>query len=302
MKKIVVVGSSNTDMVVCSEKLPRPGETLVGGEFIMAGGGKGANQAVAAARMGHNVKFVAALGNDVFGDEALRAYNEYGIDTSCVVRKETPSGIALIMVDNTGQNCISVALGANLELTLSDVMPVLDTVEEGDIVLLQLEVPIPTVEAVVDVAAAKGARVVLNPAPAAMVSESTLSKLYLITPNQTEAETLTGIAVNDESSARAAAAALREKGVSKVVITLGSLGALLDDGQVCEVVPAKRVKAVDATAAGDVYNGALCAALAEGCTLREAMEFATKASAISVTRVGAQPSIPTREEVDNFKN
>ena len=302
MKKIVVIGSSNTDMVVRTEKLPRPGETLLGGDFIMAGGGKGANQAVAAARMGHNVKFVAALGRDVFGDEALRAYNEYGIDTSCVVRKDTPSGVALIMVDNTGQNCISVALGANEELSLSDVMPALDTVEEGDIVLLQLEVPIPTVEAVIDAAAAKGAKVVLNPAPAAMVSESTLSKLYLITPNQTEAETLTGIAVNDESSARAAAAALREKGVSKVIITLGSLGALLDDGQVCEVVPAKRVKAVDATAAGDVYNGALCAALAEGSALREAMEFATKASAISVTRVGAQPSIPTREEVDNFRN
>lgn len=300
MKKIVVIGSSNTDMVVRAEKLPRPGETLVGGEFIMAGGGKGANQAVAAARMGHNVKFVAALGRDVFGDEALRAYNEYGIDTSCVVRKDTPSGVALIMVDNTGQNCISVALGANLKLTLSDVMPVLDTVEEGDIVLLQLEVPIPTVEAVIDVASAKGAKVVLNPAPAAMVSESALSKLYLITPNQTEAETLTGIAVEDEASARAAATALREKGVDKVIITLGCLGALLDDGQVCEVVPAKRVKAVDATAAGDVYNGALCAALAEGCALREAMEFATKASAISVTRVGAQPSIPTREEVDNF--
>ena len=302
MKKIVVIGSSNTDMVVRTEKLPRPGETLLGGDFIMAGGGKGANQAVAVARMGHKVKFVAALGRDVFGDEALRAYNEYGIDTSCVVRKDTPSGVALMMVDNTGQNCISVALGANEELSLSDVMPALDTVEEGDIVLLQLEVPIPTVEAVIDAAAAKGAKVVLNPAPAAMVSESTLSKLYLITPNQTEAETLTGIAVNDESSARAAAAALREKGVSKVIITLGSLGALLDDGQVCEVVPAKRVKAVDATAAGDVYNGALCAALAEGSALREAMEFATKASAISVTRVGAQPSIPTREEVDNFRN
>lgn len=302
MKKIVVVGSSNTDMVVRTEQLPRPGETLVGGEFLMAGGGKGANQAVAAARMGHKVKFVAALGRDVFGDEALRAYNEYGIDTSCVVRKDAPSGVALIMVDNSGQNCISVALGANWELTLSDVMPVLDTVEEGDIVLLQLEVPIPTVEAVIDVAASKGAKVVLNPAPAAMVSEEVFSKLYLITPNQTEAETLTGIAVTDEASARAAAEALREKGVRKVVITLGGLGALLDDEGECEVVAAKRVKAIDATAAGDVYNGAICAALAEGSTLREAMEFATKASAISVTRVGAQPSIPTREEVDNFKN
>ncbi|MBQ7856608.1 MAG: ribokinase [Alistipes sp.] len=300
MKKIVVIGSSNTDMVVRTESLPRPGETLLGGGFVMAGGGKGANQAVAVARMGHKVRFVAALGRDIFGDEALRSYEEYGIDTSYIVRKDAPSGVALIMVDASAQNCISVALGANSELTLSDVMPVLDTVEEGDIVLLQLEVPIPTVEGVIAVAAAKGARVVLNPAPAAKVSEQALSKLYLITPNQTEAETLTGVAVTDEASARVAAAALREKGVGRVIITLGSVGALLDDEGRCEVVPARRVAAVDTTAAGDVYNGALCAALAEGRSLREAMEFATKASAISVTRIGAQPSIPTREEVDKF--
>ena len=300
MNKVIVIGSSNTDMVVRSERLPRPGETVLGGGFVMAGGGKGANQAVAVARMGHKVIFAAALGRDIFGDDAVRQYGRYGIDTSYIVRKDTPSGVALIMVDYAAQNAISGALGANSELSVGDVMPALEQIEAGDIVLLQLEIPMDTVAATVAVAAAKGARVVLNPAPAAMVSEEVLSKLYLITPNQTEAEILTGIAVNDEASARLAAEALRRSGVSKVVITMGSQGALLDDGGHFEMIEARKVAAVDTTAAGDVYNGALCAALAEGLSLVEALRFATKASAISVTRMGAQPSIPSREEVDNF--
>lgn len=300
MNKIICIGSSNTDMVVRSERLPRPGESVIGGGFVMAGGGKGANQAVAIARMGHKVVFAAALGEDMFGDEAIARYRQYGVDTSYIVRKKTPSGIALIMVDAAAQNSISVALGANSELSVADVMPALDLIEPNDIVLMQLEIPMETVAACVAVAAAKGARVVLNPAPAAEVSADVLSKLYLITPNQTEAETLTGIEVRDEQSARAAAEALRAKGVERVIITMGGDGALLDDGGRVEMVPAFRVNAVDTTAAGDVYNGAICAALAEGCSLRDAMIFGSKASAISVTRIGAQPSIPTREEVDKF--
>lgn len=287
-------------MVVRSERLPRPGESVIGGGFVMAGGGKGANQAVAIARMGHKVIFAAAVGEDMFGDEAIARYRQYGVDTSYIVRKKTPSGIALIMVDAAAQNSISVALGANSELSVADVMPALDLIEPNDIVLMQLEIPMETVAACVAVAAAKGARVVLNPAPAAEVSADVLSKLYLITPNQTEAETLTGIEVRDEQSARAAAEALRAKGVERVIITMGGDGALLDDGGRVEMVPAFRVNAVDTTAAGDVYNGAICAALAEGCSLRDAMIFGSKASAISVTRIGAQPSIPTREEVDKF--
>lgn len=300
MNKIIVIGSSNTDMVVRSERLPRPGESVIGGGFMMAGGGKGANQAVAVARMGHRVIFTAALGRDMFGDAAVSSYQRFGIDTSYIVRKDAPSGVALIMVDSAGQNSISVALGANNSLSTEDIRGVLEQVEKDDIVLLQLEVPMATVDAAVDIAAAKGARVVLNPAPAAMVSEQTLSKLYLITPNQTEAQTLTGIEVKDEATASLAAQVLCSRGVGRVVITMGSLGAYLYEEGRGEMIEARKVAAVDTTAAGDVYNGALCAALAEGKSLREALTFATKASAISVTRVGAQPSVPTREEVDNF--
>lgn len=300
MSKIVVIGSSNTDMVVQSERLPRPGESVLGGDFMMAGGGKGANQAVAVARMGHKVVFSAALGNDIFGDAALNSYQNFGIDTTHIVRKDIPSGVALIMVDSKGQNCISVALGANNALNIEDVLPALESVESGDIVLLQLEIPMDTVEAAVEAAAAKGARVVLNPAPAAPVSEQVLSNLYLITPNQTEAQTLTGVEVTDEASACEAAQILCARGVERVVITMGGSGAYLYENGKGVIVPARMVDAIDTTAAGDVYNGALCAALAEGKSLEQALAFATKASAISVTRAGAQPSVPSREEVDNF--
>ena len=300
MKKVVVIGSSNTDMVIRSERLPRPGESVIGGDFMMAGGGKGANQAIAVARMGHSVIFSTAVGTDMFGDAAVAGYQRFGVDTSYIVRKDTPSGIALIMVDGAGQNSISVALGANNCLTPDDVMPALEQIAEDDIVLLQLEIPLATVDACVAVAAAKGAKVVLNPAPAAVVSEETLSKLYLITPNQTEAQTLTGIEVTDESSAALAAAALCAKGVERVVITMGGHGSYLYQDGKGEIISACKVAAVDTTAAGDVYNGALCAAIAEGMSLRDALVFATKAAAISVTRVGAQPSVPSREEVNNF--
>ena len=300
MNKIIVIGSSNTDMVVRSERLPRAGESVIGGDFMMAGGGKGANQAVAVARMGHRVQFVAAVGNDIFGDAAIEGYKNFGIDTSLIVRKNEPSGVALIMVDGAGQNSISVALGANNSLSAEDVAPALETIEAGDIVLLQLEIPMATVDACVAAAAAKGARVILNPAPAAIVSKDTLSKLYLITPNQTEAQTLTGIEVTDIASAETAAQKLVAQGVGRVVITMGSQGAYLYQDGVGELVPAHKVDAVDTTAAGDVYNGALCAALAEGTSLLDALYFAAKASAISVTRAGAQPSIPTRDEVDSF--
>lgn len=300
MNRIIVIGSSNTDMVVTTDRLPKPGESVIGNGFMMAGGGKGANQAVAVARMGHEVRFVAAIGNDMFGDEAVSRYERYGIDTSFIVRKDTPSGIALVTVDRHGQNCISVALGANGELSPEDVMPALMDVAPGDIVLLQLEIPMPTVEEIVRIAFEKGARIVLNPAPAARLDEDVLRRLYVITPNQTETELLTGIKVADMESAEEATERLRASGVRKVIITMGGKGAFLDDEGICSMTKAFKVDAVDTTAAGDVYNGALSVGLAEGMTLNEAMTFAAKASAISVTRSGAQPSVPDRQEVDGF--
>ncbi len=302
MNKILIIGSSNTDMVINSSRLPRPGESVIGDKFMMAGGGKSANQAVAAARMGHKVTFVAAVGCDIFGDEAVDRYAKASIDTSYIVRKQTASGIALIMVDAAAQNSISVALGANNELSEADILPAIEQIGKDDIVLLQLEIPMPTVERAVALAAERGARVVLNPAPAAKLSKDVLSKLYVITPNQTEAETLTGIEVSDEASAKAASEVLRACGVGRVVITMGGDGAFVNDEGECYIAPARRVEAVDTTAAGDVYNGAMCAALAEGKTLKEALRFATCASAISVTRSGAQPSIPSRGEVDAMCN
>lgn len=300
MNKIIVIGSSNTDMVVTADRLPEPGESVIGNGFMMAGGGKGANQAVAVARLGHDVRFVTALGKDMFGGEALARYERYGIDTSFIVRKEVPSGIALVTVDRHGQNCISVSLGANGELSPVDVAPALEDIAPGDIVLLQLEVPMRTVEEAVRTAYEKGARIVMNPAPAASLTEDILRRLYVITPNQTETEFLTGIKVADMESAEEASELLRASGVRKVIITMGEKGAFLDDEGLCSMTKAFKVNAVDTTAAGDVYNGALCVGLAEGMALREALVFAAKASAISVTRNGAQPSVPSRSEVDEF--
>lgn len=302
MGKITVIGSSNTDMVVSADRLPKPGESVIGNGFMMAGGGKGANQAVAVARMGHKVTFVAAIGRDIFGDEAAARYREYGIDTSFMVRKDTPSGVALITVDRHAQNSIAVALGANGELEPEDVAPALEDIAPGDIVLLQLEIPMHTVEEVVRIAHGKGARIVLNPAPAAHLSKEVLERLYVITPNQTEAEFITGIKVMDMESAGEASERLRAAGVRNVVITMGEKGAFLDEDGVCSMTRAFRVEAVDTTAAGDVYNGAMCVGLSEGMTLAGALEFAAKASALSVTRKGAQPSIPTRQEVDGFSD
>ena len=235
-------------MVVKTSHLPAGGETVLGGDFFMNAGGKGANQAVAAARYGNRVVFVAKTGDDLFGAQVREAMRQDNINTDYVfVDKEHPSGVALILVDSAAQNSISVALGANNELMLEDVMPALDVIEEGDIVLLQLEIPMATVESAIAVAAERGARVILNPAPAAKVSTEALSKLYLITPNQTEAELLTGIEVTDEASAIKASEALCALGVKKVVITLGSDGAMLYEDGNSTIIPAHKVNAVDTT-------------------------------------------------------
>lgn len=299
---IVVIGSSNTDMIVKSDHLPLPGETVLGGKFTTAPGGKGANQAVAAARLGGDVTFVAKVGEDQFGDAAIDNYQKDGINTQYVTRSAgSASGVALILVDGKGENSIAVASGANADLSIKDIDDASDKIRSASIVLMQLESPMDTVLYAAKMASQAGAAVILNPAPAATLPEEMYSYLYAVTPNETESEILTGVKVVDEESARKASEVFISRGVKKVVITLGSKGAFVNDGEASYMVPARKVKAVDTTAAGDTYNGAMCVALAEGKTLKEALEFATKASAIAVTRMGAQPSVPTREEVDSLK-
>jgi ribokinase len=298
MSRIVVIGSSNTDMVIKSKKLPLPGETILGGTFLMNPGGKGANQAVAAARLGGNVTFVTKTGCDMFGSEAIHLFEIEGIDTRFIIKDvDNPSGVALINVDENGENCIVVASGSNGTLSNIDINEEVFEKNREDIFLMQLEIPVETVEFVAEKAVKNGNRVILNPAPALLLSDNLYSCLYLITPNETEAELLTGIKVADLSSAERAASVFQGKGVKNVVITLGGSGAYIKSGDLSKIVPAIPVKAVDSTAAGDVFNGALSVAISEGKSLEEAVIFANKAASISVTRMGAQASAPHRNEV-----
>ncbi len=296
MSKIVVIGSSNTDMIIKAERIPVPGETILGGDFMMADGGKGANQAVAIAKLGGDITFVAKLGNDMFGDNALEKYSLYGINTKYVYRDNSPSGVALIMVDSNGENCISVASGANAKLSADDIDICRKEIEDAEILLMQNEIPEETICYAADIAYKAGVKVILNPAPASALPPELYKKLYMITPNRTEAQILSGISINDMKSAKEAAKIIAAKEVKTVLITLGDKGALiLEDGNFIHI-EAHRVDAIDTTAAGDVFNGAVCVGISEGMSIEEAVRFAMVASSISVTRMGAQTSIPAREE------
>lgn len=299
MNKIVVLGSSNTDLVVRTDRMPLPGETLLGDRFMMTAGGKGANQAVAVARLGDGVTFIAKVGRDMFGDNAVTGYEKEGIDTRTILRDDTaPSGIALITVDAQAENSIVVVPGANNNLSKADVDALRNKIESAQYLLMQLETPVAVVAYAAETARRAGVKVILNPAPAAELPAELLDGLYMITPNRTEGQMLTGIEITDWESAERAAQALIGKGVQNVVLTLGSQGALVCDGRSFERIPAQKVKAVDTTAAGDTFNGAMCVALSEGASLSDAVRFASRASAIAVTRLGAQASIPYRKELD----
>jgi len=299
--RIIVVGSSNTDMVVRTDRFPKPGETILGGDFFMNQGGKGANQAVAAARLGGDVLFVSSVGDDVFGKTALQSLQKEGVDIGYTrIDKITPSGVAVITVDQSGENNIVVAPGANGTLLPKEVQHVEHLIQEGTFILMQLEIPIQTVEYIIRKAADKGAKVILNPAPAQTLSHEILNKVYLLTPNEEEASLLTGIPVHDISTAQEAAKKLIEKGVQNVVITMGAKGALALYEEQYRHVEAQKVQALDTTAAGDVFNGALVVALNEGQSIQTAMEFAGQAAAIAVTRLGAQSSSPYRDELEKY--
>ncbi|MCK3685545.1 ribokinase [Maribellus sp. YY47] len=297
---ILVVGSSNTDMVVKTSHFPLPGETILGGEFLMNPGGKGANQAVAARRLGGEVVFVGKTGNDIFGKQAVQLLAEEGIDTKHIlVDENSPSGVALITVDGKGENNIVVASGANGTLVPKDLAELGEILKASGMVLLQLEIPLETVAYVADLAVGLQKKVILNPAPAQALPDSLLKGLYLITPNETEASQLTGIEVNDRDSALEAAKALVAKGVQNVIVTMGSAGAFVLSTEYTGMVEAPKVTAVDTTAAGDTFNGALAVFLSEGMKMQEAVRLACVAASVSVTRNGAQASVPFRNEIES---
>lgn len=296
---LVVLGSSNTDMIIQLERLPRPGETLLGGNFTTAAGGKGANQAVAAARAGGAVTFVARIGRDIFGDQALAGFRRDRLNTDYVFRDPTaPSGVALIFVARDGSNSIAVASGANARLSPADVRKARPALTGAAVLVLQLETPLPTVQAAARLAARAGVPVILNPAPAQALPDTLLQTVHLLTPNESEAETLTGVKVTDDASAARAARRLLTRGVRGVILTLGARGAWVATPELSRHVPTFRVKPVDTTAAGDVFNGALAVAFSEGRPLLECVRFANAAAALSVTRLGAQPSAPTRPQIE----
>lgn len=298
---IVVVGSSNMDLVVKSARIPVPGETILGGDFLMVPGGKGANQAVAAAKLGARVHFVARLGNDLFGRKSLENFRLGGLDATYVsLTSDAPSGVALITVDEAGNNAIVVAPGANARLSPDDVRRAEAEIRSAGAVVAQLEVPLATVQCAAEIACKAGVPFLLNPAPAQPLDESLLSKAAVLTPNESEARILTGIEVVDEDSARKAARKLLDAGAKAVIVTMGARGFLLAEDGATEFVPAMKVKAVDATAAGDAFMGSLAVGLAQGQSLREAALFANRVAALSVTRLGAQTSMPTRQELDEF--
>jgi ribokinase len=298
MKDILVIGSSNTDMVIKTDKVPGPGETVLGGKFLMNPGGKGANQAVAAIRLGGKVTFITKRGNDLFGNQTVGLLMREGIDTEYIVKDlKFPSGVALITVDSKGENSIVVAPGANGNLQPEDLPLHLFDNGRYEILLLQLEIPMKTVEYSAESAYKNGIKVILNPAPAQTLSPELIHNSWLLTPNEIEAEAITGICINDTDTADKAAAKLCEMGAKNVIITLGKDGAYLKSESCTGLIPGMKVETIDTTAAGDVFNGAVAVAIAEGKTLREAVIFANHAAAISVTKLGAQTSAPFRSEL-----
>lgn len=298
---ILVIGSSNTDLVVNVDSIPKPGQTVLGDSFFVNPGGKGANQAVGAARLGKDVSFCCKTGEDDYGRAAKELFAKEGMDTSFVFSTpDHPSGVALIAVDKNGENSIVVASGANMDLLPEDIDRI-GSFSRFDIVLCQLEIPLQTVEYIATKARRDGAKFVLNPAPACKLPDSLLSCVDILTPNETEAEIISGIKVTDTEGATSAARKIMETGVGQVIVTLGSKGSLLCSDKEQTLVPAFKVRAVDTTAAGDIFNGALCVALSEGKEMVNAIRFASAASSISVTRKGAQASAPYRNEVDKIK-
>jgi len=302
MGNIVVIGSSNKDMVVIAKKMPAPGETVMGKEFLIVSGGKGANQAVAAARANGTVTFIAKVGEDDFGKNLVAAYKADKINTDYIfIDSDKPTGIAIIIVDETtAQNTIVVAPGANGNLSIDNIIKAEKIISEADFLLIQLEIPLEVVEFSLKLAKQYGVKTILNPAPAQTLSNELLKLVDIITPNESETEILTGINPDSDEKIIKAAATLLEKVNEAVVITLGSRGVyfIAKSGE-NGFIETSKVEALDTTGAGDVFNGYLVAKLSKGKNLIEAINKSNKAASISVTRKGAQSSIPKLVELEN---
>lgn len=295
--RILVIGSSNTDMTVKSGKIPSPGETVLGGTFSMGHGGKGANQAVAASRLGGQVEFICKVGNDLFGKNSISQYEREGLDISHLQISDKPSGVALINVDASGENCITVAPGANMDLSPEDVEKCSEAISGCGILLMQLEISVDTVLRAARIAHEAGAMVVLNPAPACALPDEIFSLLDCFIPNESELALFSGMEVSDTQSVIKACKVLQDRGAGTIIVTRGSRGSLIYcDGKAVEI-PAKKVAAVDTTGAGDTFCGALCVAISEGKSIEDAATFATTAASLTVQKMGAQASLPYRKDI-----
>lgn len=298
---VVVVGSYNTDFIIKTGRIPRPGETVIDGIFSKGGGGKGANQAVAAARAGAAVSFVARVGNDTEGIDGLRRLQEERISTEYVVQDaELPTGVAFIVVDQLGENSIVVAGGANGRLNPGDIERASPAISTAGVLLAQLESPLDAVHSAIRLAHRSGAVVVLNPAPGQSLERELLCDVDILTPNRLEAEMITGITIADDASLHSAAQRILDCGITHAIITLGRRGVLWATRNASEWISAYQVQAVDSTGAGDVFSGSLAAFLAEGRSIEDAVNMAVASASLSVTRMGAQKSAPFRSEIEDF--
>lgn len=300
MEKICVIGSLNMDLVVNVDQMPKKGQTLIGSKFREIPGGKGGNQAVAASRLGGDVRMIGKVGDDGFGQRLLNQLKADKVNIDYIQVEEGPSGVAIITVDKNAENSIVVSPGANFKLTESDIDKCIDAIKESNVVVIQLETPIDTIKYALEKSKELGKFTILNPAPAVKLSDDIIKNVDLLTPNETELEILSGVTIESEEDIQKAANVMIQKGVKQLIVTLGSKGSLYLDKDKTEFKKSYKVEAIDTTAAGDSYTGALSVAFSQGKSIDEAMDFASKVGALCVTKVGAQTSIPNLYDIENY--